>query len=86
MLNGKFLELFGVRMRKARHLAISSRLEASKQHGLLEDYAIEWQRHSFSPPRIRIRGRASTPTLMTLNYIASLLGSLLPSRVIEIER
>lgn len=85
MLNGKFLELFGASMRKARHLAISSRLEATKQHGLLEDYAIEWQRHSFSPPRIRVRGRASTPAQMTLNYISSLLGSLVPSRSIEIE-
>lgn len=85
MLNGKFLELFGTRMRKARHLAISSRLEATKQHGLVEDYVIEWQAHSFSPPRIRVRGRSSTPAQMTLNYVSSLLGALVPSRSIVIE-
>lgn len=85
MLTGKFLELFGEYMRKARHLAISSRLEATKQHGLVEDYAIEWQGRSFSPPRVRVRGRASMPTQMTLNYISSLLGALVPSRSIEVE-
>jgi hypothetical protein len=85
-LTEKFLELFGAHMRKARHLAISSRLEATKQHGLVEDYAIEWQGRSFSPPRIKVRGRANSPHQMTLNYISSLLGSLVPSRLIEIER
>lgn len=72
-------------MRKARHLAISSRLETTKQHGLLQDYAIEWTSGRFSPPRIKVRGLASHPAQMTRNYIASLLGSLVPSRSIEIE-
>jgi hypothetical protein len=73
-------------MRKARHLAISSRLEATKRHGLVADYAIEWPASNFSPPRVRVRGRDQFPAQLTLNYIAALLGSLVPSRAIEIER
>jgi hypothetical protein len=73
-------------MRKARHLAISSRLEATKRHGLVADYAIEWPGSNFSPPHIRVRGRDQFPAQLTLNYIAALLGSLVPSREIEIER
>ena len=73
-------------MRKARHLAISSRLEATKRHGLVEDYAIDWQRGRFSPPRIRVRSRAQVPSQTTLNYVASLLAALVPTRAIEIER
>lgn len=73
-------------MRKARHLAISSRLEATKQHGLVVDYAIEWPVSNFSPPKVRVRGRDQFPPQVTLNYIAALLGSLVPSRAIEIER
>ena len=73
-------------MRKARHLAISSRLEASKRHGLVEDYAIEWPISNFSPPRVKVRNRAQFPEQLTLNYVATLLGSLVPSGAIEIER
>jgi hypothetical protein len=73
-------------MRKARHLAISSRLEATKRHGLVADYAIEWPASNFSPPHIRVRGRDQFPPQLTLNYIAALLESLVPSRAIEIER
>ena len=73
-------------MRMARHLAISSRLEASKRHGLVEDYAIEWPISNFSPPRVKVRNRAQFPAQLTLNYVATLLGSLVPSRAIEIER
>lgn len=73
-------------MRKARHLAISSRLEATKQHGLVADYAIEWPASNFSPPRVRVRGRDRFPPQLTLNYVATLLDPLVPSRAIEIER
>jgi hypothetical protein len=73
-------------MRKSRHLAISSRLEATKQHGLLADYAIEWPVSNFSPPRVRVRGHDQFPPQLTLNYVSALLASLVPSRAIEIER
>ena len=73
-------------MRMSRHLAISSRLEATKRHGLVTDYAIEWPVSNFSPPRVRVRGRDQFPPQVTLNYISALLGSLVPSRAIEIER
>jgi hypothetical protein len=73
-------------MRKARHLAISSRLEATKRHGLVEDYVIAWPASNFSPPHIKVRGRAQFPAQMTLNYVAALLASLVPTREIEIER
>ena len=73
-------------MRKARHLAISSRLEATKRHGLVEDYAIEWPLSNFASPRVRVRSRAQVPSQMTLNYEATLLGSLVPTRAIEVER
>jgi hypothetical protein len=73
-------------MHKARHLAISSRLEATKRHGLVEDYAIEWSGGNFSPPNVRVRGRSQFPPQLTLNYVAALLGSLVPTRAIKIER
>ena len=73
-------------MRKARHLAISSRLEATKRHGLVEDYAIEWPVSNFSPPRVKVRSHAHFLPQLTLNYVAALLGSLVPSHAIEIER
>ena len=73
-------------MRKARHLAISSRLEATKRHGLVEDYAIDWQGGHFSPPRIRVRARPQVPAQLTLNYLVALLGALVPTRAIKIER
>jgi hypothetical protein len=73
-------------MHKARHLAICSRLEATKRHGLVEDYAITWPASNFSPPHITVRGRAQVPAQMTLNYVAALLGPLVPTREIEIER
>jgi hypothetical protein len=73
-------------MRMARHLAISSRLEATKQHGLVEDYAIDWPISNFAAPRVRVRSRSHFPAQVTLNYVATLLGTLVPSRAIEIER
>ena len=73
-------------MRKARHLAISSRLEATKRHGLVEDYAIEWPISNFAAPRVKVRSRAQFPDQLTLNYVAALLGSLVPSGSIEVER
>jgi hypothetical protein len=73
-------------MRKARHLAICSRLEATKQHGLVQDYAIVWPASNFSPPHIKVRGHAQFPPQLTLNYVAALLATLVPAREIEIER
>ena len=73
-------------MRKARHLAIFSRLEATKQYGLVEDFSIEWPTSNFSPPRIRGRSRAQVPAQLTLNYVSTLLEALVPTRAIEIER
>lgn len=73
-------------MRKARHLAISSRLEATKRHGLVEDYAIEWPVSHFAGPLVRVRSRAQVPSQMTLNYVTTLLGALVPTRSIQVER
>jgi hypothetical protein len=73
-------------MRKARHLAICSRLEATKQHGLLQDYVIVWPASNFSPPHVKVRGNAQFPPQLTLNYVATLLDTLVPVREIEIER
>ena len=73
-------------MRKARHIDICSRLEATKQFGLVEDYRIEWREKSFCPPRVTIRGRPSCPEQVTRNYVASLIGHLVPTRDIVITR
>jgi len=73
-------------MRKAQHIDISSRLEATKQFGLVEDYRIEWREKSLCPPRVIIRGRSSFPTQVTRNYVTSLIGHLVPTREIVITR
>lgn len=73
-------------MRKARHIDISSRLETTKQFGLVEDYRIEWREKSLCPPRVFIRGRSSFPEQITRNYVTSLIGHLVPTREIVITR
>lgn len=73
-------------MRKARHIDISSRLETTKQFGLVEDYRIEWREKSLCPPRVIIRGRQSLPEQITRNYVTSLIGHLVPTREIVITR
>lgn len=73
-------------MRKARHIDISSRLEATKQLGLLEDYRIEWQRNSLRAPRVTVLGRPTFPAQVTKNYVAILLGHLVPTREIVVTR
>jgi hypothetical protein len=72
-------------MRKARHLAISSRLEATRRLGLLEDYRVDWDK-PFGTPRVTVRGRASYPAQTTKNYIADLLAELVPTRRIVVTR
>lgn len=69
-------------MRKARHIDISSRLEATKQFGLVEDYRIDWPHGS--PPRVTVRSRPAYPVQMTRNYVTSLLEPLVPSRHIVV--
>lgn len=71
-------------MRKSRHLDISSRLETTKRHGLVEDYRIEWPEKSLAAPHITVRGKPAFPAQVTKNYVASLLEHLVPARDIEI--
>lgn len=71
-------------MRKAHDVAIRSRLEATKCHGLVEDYRIEWQPGAFAAPRIVVRGRATLPSVVTKNYLTVLLARFVPSRAIVI--
>lgn len=73
-------------MRKARHIDISSRLEATKRLGLLEDYRIEWQQKSLRAPRVTVLGRATFPAQVTKNYVAILLAHLVPTREIVVTR
>ncbi len=73
-------------MRKARHIDISSRLEITKQHGLLADYRIEWPGQSLRAPRITVIGRNEFPATVTRNYVAILLAHLVPSREIVVTR
>lgn len=73
-------------MRKARHIDISNRLEATKQLGLVEDYQIDWPERSLRAPRIVVQARPSFPAQVTKNYIASLLEQLVPSRGIIVTR
>lgn len=75
-----------VLMRKARHIDISSRLEATKQLGLVEDYRIEWAPKLLCAPRVTVRGRSTYPAQVTKNYVASLLGHLVPAREIVVTR
>lgn len=72
-------------MRKARHIDISTRLEATKRLGLLEDYKVDWDK-PFAAPRVTVRGRQSCPAQITKNYIADLLAELVPSRGIVVMR
>lgn len=74
------------KMRKARHIDISLRLEATKQLGLLDDYRIEWPDKSFCPPRVTVFGRSSFPAQVTKNYVAILLAHLVPTREIVVTR
>jgi len=71
-------------MRKARHIEISTRLEITKRHGLVDDYRIEWQRHSFRPPQVTVKGRSSVPAQVTKNYIMMLLAPLVASQRIRV--
>lgn len=73
-------------MRRARHIDISSRLETTKQLGLVEDYRIEWPEKSLRAPRVTVRGCPAFPTQITRNYVASLIGHLVPTREIVITR
>jgi hypothetical protein len=53
-------------MRKAKHLDISSRLEATKKLGLVEDYSIEWpSKLRLSAPRVTVVGRSVFPAQVT---------------------
>jgi hypothetical protein len=72
-------------MRKARHIDISTRLEATKRLGLLEDYRVDWEK-PFGTPRITVRGRPAFPAQITKNYIVDLLAELVPSRGIVVTR
>lgn len=72
-------------MRKARHLAISSRLEATRRFGLVEDYRIEW-RTSLGAPRVTVRGKPTVPAQVTRNYISMLLEPYVPPREIVVTR
>lgn len=72
-------------MRKARHIDISSRLEATKQFGLVEDYRIDWPPGShLRAPRVTVRSRSAYPEQLTRNYVTTLLEPLVPSRDIVI--
>lgn len=71
-------------MRKARHIEISTRLEATKKFGLVEDYRIEWRPNTLAAPSITVCGRASCPDIVTKNYIATLLHQLVPARAIVV--
>ena len=72
-------------MRKARHIDISSRLEATKQFGLVEDYRIDWPHGSpLRAPRVTVRSRSAYPLQMTRNYVTTLLEPLVPSRHIVV--
>lgn len=72
-------------MRKARHIDISTRLEATKRLGLLEDYRVDWDK-PLGAPRVTVRGRPAYPAQITKNYIADLLGELVPAREIVVTR
>jgi len=72
-------------MRKARHIDISTRLEATKQLGLLDDYKVDWVK-PLGAPRVTVHGRAAYPAQITKNYIADLLAELVPAREIVVMR
>jgi hypothetical protein len=72
-------------MRKARHIEISSRLEVTKQFGLVEDYRIDWPHGtSLRAPRVTVRRHEAYPVQVTRNYVTTLLEPLVPSREIVV--
>jgi len=72
-------------MRKAKHLEISSRLEITKQFGLVEDYRIDWPKGMpLRAPRVTVRRRSSYPVQVTRNYVTALLEPFVPSREIVV--
>ena len=73
-------------MRKSRHIDILSRLEATKQLGLVEDYRIDWPEKSLCAPHITVIGQRTFPTQVTKNYVAILLAQLVPAREIVVSR
>jgi hypothetical protein len=73
-------------MRKARHIDISTRLEVTKQLGLVEDYRIDWREKSLCAPRVTVSARPATPQQVTKNYVAILLEQLVPAREIVVTR
>lgn len=73
-------------MRKSRHIDISSRLEATKQLGLVEDYRIDWREKSLRAPQVTVIGRRAMPAQVTKNYVAILLAHLVPTREIVVTR
>ncbi len=73
-------------MRKSRHIDISSRLEATKRLGLVEDYRILWQDKSFRAPQVTVIARPAFPAQVTKNYVAILLAHLVHSREIVVTR
>ena len=70
-------------MRK-KHFDISLRLEMTKRHGLVDDYRVEWQRDSFRPPQVTVKGRTSVPRQITKNYLTTLLAPYVASERIEV--
>lgn len=74
-------------MRKARHIDIASRLEVTKQFGLVEDYRIDWPSGgpSLRPPRVTVRRREAYPVTLTRNYVTSLLEPFVLSRDIVVK-
>jgi hypothetical protein len=73
-------------MRKARHIDIATRLEATKRLGLVEDYQIDWPKKSLCAPRVIVQARPAYPTQVTKGYVASLLEQLVPARGIVVTR
>lgn len=69
---------------RTRHLDISARLEVTRRHGLVEDYRVEFERRSFGPPRITVKGRPATPPEVTRNYVTALLAPYVSSQRIDV--
>jgi len=73
-------------MRKARHIDIASRLEVTKQFGLVEDHRIDGPSDpSLRPPRVTVRRREAYPVTLTRSYVTSLLDPFVPSRDIVVK-
>jgi hypothetical protein len=73
-------------MRKARHIDISVRLEATKRLGLVEDYRIDWPEKSLCSPHVTVIARSAHPQTVTKNYVSILIGHLVPTREIVVTR